>query len=114
MKKRKGPAQQVPYAQRLAAQKAYESNQTYLDGIRDGIKTANVLWLMSLWNVYDSCKNRIYKPQLAELLQLSLPELHRLLDYLGKEDCAELVMGHAEPIAEELGIKIEDLDWNKE
>ncbi len=109
MKKHKGPAQQLPYAQRLAAQKTDESNRTYLNGARDGIKTANVLWVMSLWNVFDSCKNRIYKPQLAELLQLALPELRRLRGYLGEEDCAELVMGHIEPIADELGIKIEDL-----
>ena len=107
MKKHKGS--HIPYAQRLMAQKTDESNRTYLNGARDGIKTANVLWILALWNVYDSCENRIYKPQLAELLQLALPEHHRLRDYLGEEDCAELVMGHIEPIAEELGIKLEDL-----
>lgn len=107
MKKRKGSS--IPYAQRLMAQKVHNDNENYLKGARDGIKTANVLWVMSLWNVFDSCKNRIYKPQLAELLQLALPELRRLRGYLGEEDCAELVMGHIEPIADELGIKIEEL-----
>jgi hypothetical protein len=91
------------------AQREHNDNVAYLKGARDGIKTANVLWVMALWNVYDSCKNRIYKPQLAELLQLGIPEHRRLRDYLGEEDCAELVMGHIEPIAEELGIKLEDL-----
>lgn len=109
MKKHKGSAQQLPYAQRLAAQKTHESNRTYLNGARDGIKTSNVLWLLALWNVYDSCENRIYKPQLAELLQKALPEHRRLRDYLGEDDCAELVMGHVEKIADELGIKVEDL-----
>lgn len=107
MKKHKGS--NIPYAERLNAQKTEERNRTYLNGARDGIKTANVLWVLALWNVYDSCENKIYKPQLAELLQKTLPEHRRLRDYLGEEDCAELVMGHVEPIAEELGIKIEDL-----
>jgi hypothetical protein len=108
MKKHKGSS--VPYSQRLAEQKYHHDNVTYLKGARDGIKTSNVLWLLALWNVYDSCQNRIYKPQLVELLSLALPEHRRLKDSLGEEDdLAERVTYYAEKICAELGFKMEDL-----
>lgn len=109
MKKHKGSS--IPYSIRLQAQKMNETNRTYLNGARDGIKTSNVLWLLALWNVFDSCENRIYKPQLVELLQKALPEHRRLKDTLGEDDdLAERVTYHAEKICAELGLKMEDLN----
>ena len=109
MKKHKGSS--IPYSVRLQAAKMNETNQTYLNGANAGIHVSNVLWMLALWNVFDSCENRIYKPQLIELLHKALPEHRRLRDELGHEDdMGERVSYYCERICTELGLEKKDLE----
>lgn len=109
MKKHKGSS--IPYSVRLQAAKMNETNQTYLNGANAGIKVSNVLWMLAIWNVYDTCENRIYKPQLVELLRKALPEHRRLREELAKDDdMGERTIYYCEKVCAEFGLEKTDLD----